>query len=575
MAQNDNSTFNDLVTEISKGEREQMLKNMKQGKTVEGMEPNDIADDAQKEKTEDLAAKIKSLSFFKRFIFWLTATFTNSTMEGVLNKSLMREIARSVDKVGPGLIDFKRRQLGPTFYEKLAELKKAAEFFAPYVAKYEGNNGTFYMVLGSLLAPELGDEIRSEADPYQYALNVTVTSDMKSLLVNKMEKAIDGISGTKKAEMYAAVRGVEWLRQFARLPFGRIISKFEVVVEGARGCDFAQVKSDFGELTKILSSYVPLTDESVQALYMVTKKKNLAVADNGEITSGEDEDSTNFINNAAAQNGIIKMFVRTVPILKIARLVFENSVYTPEAYGGGEGWFQKYRGQWKLLFERRWNNWERDSKKEKIKYKLKEYFAIVDFPLYPVRPWETQNVSKTFHYQLTLGFINYYFKNQFPQFNSALSTTSVEGDFAMRENRIEFSESLNIFIRVDDALELLARQLSAGGEYAQIFSSYEVKKSISSVDEARLNDTMTSIEKTVAQMIKNFGKACRSMKNLLGGIIGDNTTPYYGPVVNLAKLGGKENRVFKAMLVKANESIGHAYEFLQDIEPLDLSIEDL
>ena len=29
------------------------------------------------------------------------------------------------------------------------------------------------------------------------------------------------------------------------------------------------------------------------------------------------------------------------------------------------------------------------------------------------------------------------------------------------------------------------------------------------------------------------------------------------------------------MLVKANESIGHAYEFLQDIEPLDLSIEDL
>ena len=131
MAQTDNSTFNDLVTEISKGEREQMLKNMKQGKTVEGMEPNDIADDAQKEQTEDLAAKIKSLSFFKRFIFWLTATFTNSTMEGVLNKALMREIAKSVDKVGPGLIDFKRKQLGPTFYEKLAELKKAAEFLPP------------------------------------------------------------------------------------------------------------------------------------------------------------------------------------------------------------------------------------------------------------------------------------------------------------------------------------------------------------------------------------------------------------------------------------------------------------
>ncbi|MBQ2528645.1 MAG: hypothetical protein II547_00180, partial [Treponema sp.] len=551
----DNSTFNDLVTEISKGEREQMLRNMSHGKTLEGFEPANVMEDDSKEDIKSLSEKLKTLPFLKRLIYWLTATFTNTTMEGVLNKAIMKDIARSVDKIGPGLINYKRKQLGPTFYEKIAELKKAADFFAPYISRYEGNNGSFYLMLGSFVVPELGEEIQRESDPYQYALNVSVTPDMKSLLVSKMEKAVDGISSTKKAEMYAAVRGVEWLRQFVKLPFGRITSKFEVVVEGARGCDFAQVKADFGEFAKILSSYQPLTDESVQALYMLSKKKNVAISDRYDSTVDTDDEATVFMNNASSQNGIIKMFVRTVPIQKIAKLVFENSVYTPETYGGGEGWFQKYRAQWKLVFERWWNNWERDSKKEKIKYKLKEYFQVEDFPLYPVRPWEAANIGKVFHYQLTLGFINYYFKNQFTQFSSALSTTSVEGDFAMRENRIEFSESLNLLIRANDALELLARQLSAGGEYGQIFSTYEIKETITTVDDVRLDNMMTAIEHSVAQIIKDFGKACRSMKNLLGGIVGDKTTSYYGPVMNFAKLSGKNNRAYQNLMNKAAESI--------------------
>jgi len=150
-----------------------------------------------------------------------------------------------------------------------------------------------------MVVPELGEQIEKEADPYQYALNVNVTPDMKSILVNKMEKAIDGINSTKKAEMYAAVRGVEWLRQFVKLPFGRITSKFEIVAEGSRGCNFAQVKADFGEFVKILSSYVPLTDDSVQALYMITKKKTETTVDyeDGSVVEEDEDNSNPFIVN--------------------------------------------------------------------------------------------------------------------------------------------------------------------------------------------------------------------------------------------------------------------------------------
>lgn len=573
MSQSDNSTFNELVNEISRGEREQMLKSMNQGKSLEGYAPNNISEDASKNEERNLATELKNVSLLKKLVLWFIATFTSSTMEEVLNKFLIKDIARSVDKVGPGLVINKKKILGPAFYEKVSELKKAADFFAPYIGKYESNTGSYYMLLGSIVVPELSDEIQRESDPYQYALNVNVTNEMKNLLVSKMDMAIDDLSSGKKAEMYLAIRGVEWLRNFVKLPFGKITSKFEVQPDGSRGCGYAEVKNEFGEIARIMSNYIPLTDESVQALFMLNKNRGNSLGGYEDKSMDDEDDGSLFMDNAASQNAIIRMFNSTVPILNIARLVFENCSYIPDSYGGGEGWFQRFRAQWKLLFERRWNNWERDANKEKIKYKLNDFFMLDDFPLYPVRPWESVGIGKVFHYQLTLGFVNYYMKNQFYQFKQALTTIAVEGDFAMKDNRIEFSESLNTFTKVIENLELLASQLSASGEYGSAFASFEAKESLANVDEVRLDNIMGSIEKTVSQIIKDFGKTCRNMKNLLGGILGNKITPYYGPVVNFTKLGGKENRVFNALVNKASDSINQAYEFLQDVEPLDLSIE--
>ena len=61
MAQSDNSTFNDLVTEISKGEREQMLRNMSHGKTLEGFEPANVMEDDSKEDIKKLKVVAKEL----------------------------------------------------------------------------------------------------------------------------------------------------------------------------------------------------------------------------------------------------------------------------------------------------------------------------------------------------------------------------------------------------------------------------------------------------------------------------------------------------------------------------------
>ena len=569
MASNgNNTTFHELVTEISQDERERMLNKMKKGNTVEQGPSGPL--ESTNEQIEDLGTQLKRQPFFLQIWYWIMATFTSSTVEQVFNRALVNGMARDVERSSPGLINFKKRVLSTVFYEKLVQLKKAADFFEPYINRYEENPAAFYTLLGYLIVPEVGTEIAHSCDPYQYALKKNVTGEMKGFLIQKMDKTIDEMSNSKKSEMYAAVRGVEWIRQFVKLPLGRVISKFVSSQEGIRECPFAQVKTEFGEFTRILANYVPLTDEAVQALYLFFQKRNMVGFSND--MDSEKIDATEFVNNTSSFNGIVKMFVQTVPMYKLSKVVFENSVFMPDAYGGGESWFQKFRSQWKLMFERRWNNWECDCKKEKLKVKLMQYFHLSDFPLFPFRPWElVPGLTRPFHYGLTLGFIHSFFKNEFPLFNQALAVTSVEGDFAMKENRFEFSESLNLLLKIGDALDLLSGQLSAGGEYGQFFAKLENKDRITNTDEVKIDGNMTEIEEQVADMINDFGKACRSMKNLLGGILSEKITAYYGPLINLMKINGKENKAYRDKVGKAKFCIEHAYEMLQDIEPLDMA----
>ena len=64
------------------------------------------------------------------------------------------------------------------------------------------------------------------------------------------------------------------------------------------------------------------------------------------------------------------------------------------------------------------------------------------------------------------------------------------------------------------------------------------------------------------------------MRNLMSGILSEKITAYYGPLVNLMRLGGRDNKEFREKLSKAKFSIDHSYEILQEIEPLDLSIDE-
>ncbi|MBR0476739.1 MAG: hypothetical protein IJJ66_07975 [Treponema sp.] len=566
---NTNSTFDNLVVGISTSEREQMLNKMKKGRSVGQGQlngPDQASGDGDSES--DLNSQFKKQSFFRQIFLWLLATITNSSIDDVFNKFLVNQIAKGIEKEYPGLIDHKRKALIQGFYEKLVQLKKSADFFLPSIQAYEEDPESFYILLGYIIMPNVGVNIEKASDPYMYSFQKIITKEMRASLIAKMEAILDEIPMQKKNEVYACVRCVEWLKQFVKIPFGKMISRFYKSETNTKETLYAQIKADFPDFARVMCNYVPITDELIQTLYMFNEHRGLVSG--FESLDQVAQAGTDFVNSAAGEFSAIKTFAQTVPMYNLAKVVFENSLYFPEAYGGGEDWLIRYRAKWKSLFDQRWEQWNRDYKKEKIKEKIKGYFEMADFPMFPFRPWaKFANTSISFHYDLTIGFINGFMKNVYKLYLPPLDTAAVEGEFALRQNRLEYTDTFNLFSTVKDKLDVFANQLSAGGEFGLRFGSYDGVEHLGKIELQELASLMESVEDSAREIVNGFGKACRSMVDLIGGMLGEKVTPYYGPLTNIAKIAGHDNKKFRERLAQARNGIQHSYEVVQEMEPLD------
>lgn len=564
-----NSTFDSLVTGISTSEREKMLNKMQKGQTVGNGALGAMQQRNQDNEADgDLSSQLKKQSIFRQIFLWVMATITNSSIDDVFNKFLVSGIAKNIEKEAPGILDYKHKVLGQVFYDKLVQLKKAADFFAPALAAYEADSDSFYVLLGYIIMPSIGESIEKESDPYQYSFQKTITKEMRAALISKMDDVLESIPVQNKNEVYACVRCAEWLKQFVKIPFSRMINLFANSSENTKECLLAQMKAEFSDFARVMCNYVPITDELIQALFIFSGKKE-------KFTGFEALDDaamagTEYVNSAAGEFGVIKMFVQSVPVYDLAKVVFENSLYIPEAYGGGEDWLVRYKAKWKALFDVRWDEWNRDYKKEKLKVKILSYFGMSDFPLFPFRPWaKLASSSAPFQYELTMGFIYSFMKKVYKLYFNTLETAAVEGDFALRENRLEYTDTFNSFSVLNDNIDSFANSLSGGGEFGLQFGLYEVEDGLSQNDVQEIKVIMEDVEKEALDIINLFGKSCRSIIDLIGGMTGEQVTPYYGPLTNLAKIGGRENKQFRERLSQARSGIRHAYEIVKDLEPLD------
>lgn len=569
MQKDDNRTaFDRLVAGMTSEERSSMLEKINQdsASVVQFIE----TENQVPEKSLSLHLRFKEESFFYRFFLWLRGIIEKRSSEKIYNEDVIASMARRLNRDHPGIVNHRNGLLDTVFYEHLKALKSASDFFKPYFAIIDDSPGDFYVFLSSFVAPELSEKINSEADPFSLDYSAEPTNDTRAMLLKNLDNILKNIDAGSKRDMYTAVSSVNWLRQFTRLPYIHFTSQFTNLTGSNYTCPYRNAVNDYAAFAAVFTNILPVKSEVLEAMLMFSQKKDLT-------KNAQDKDIERtvkeFLSKTNQYFASIQSFISSVPILKTGKIINADYDWLPGNIEGVEAWFPNFRSHWRKIIDVRWGDWLRERKKKNLENYLKNDFGLSEFPVLTYRPWQALWMRVPFSCELTGGFMSWFSENAYDDMIQTLNEVMMEGVFVRNENRIEYSEGLNLFVQSVSQIRELTDRLAPEGEFGALFDEFATSRLRSFQVQNQIDSMMATTEGEIKDSVRKFSKGSRMMDKCLNGILSDEKDGVHDGLQNLGTIKGSQNRAWKDRLRKIWETLKKAQFYISELEPIDSTTE--
>lgn len=569
MQKDDNRTaFDRLVAGMTSEERSSMLEKINQDSVsvVQFVE----TENQVPEKSLSLHLRFKEESFFYRFFLWLRGVIEKRSSEKIYNEDVIASMARRLNRDHPGIVNHRNGVLDTVFYEHLKALKSAADFFKPYFAIIDDSPGDFYVFLSSFVAPELSEKINSEADPFSLDYSAEPTNDTRAMLLKNLDNILKNIDAGSKSDMYTAVSAVNWLRQFTRLPYIHFTSQFTNLTGSNYTCPYRNAVNDYAAFAAVFTNIIPVKSEVLEAMLMFSQKKDLT-------KNAQDKDIERtvkeFLSKTNQYFASIQSFISSVPILKTGKIINADYDWLPGNIEGVEAWFPNFRSHWRKIIDVRWGDWLRERKKKNLENYLKNDFGLSEFPVLTYRPWQALWMRVPFSCELTGGFMSWFSENAYDNMIQTLNEVMMEGVFVRNENRIEYSEGLNLFVQSVSQIRELTDRLAPEGEFGALFDEFATSRLRSFQVQNQIDSMMATTESEIKDSVRKFSKGSRMMDKCLNGILSDEKDGVHDGLQNLGTIKGSQNRAWKDRLRNIWETLKKAQFYISELEPIDSATE--
>lgn len=568
--------FDILASDISKKERKDILNRINPS-DIEIHIPSASEEAAklkEKQIKEEAALTRKGLinkfqheSIVKKMMVWVKSLLFNQSVEDIYNYSMVSSIAKKVEHDFPALINYRQRCLCGGAYRIFSSLSETQVYVKEVLGTIDENTGLFYFILGSIVMPDVVDEIKAATDPFnKYPLSKPMPADARNVLMNILDEKLNDITQDKRTKINICSQVFEWLRMFTKLPLEEILSRFNTGSEG-RTCLFLHMRTYFNSFAKLFASPISCPEEVFRSLFCINHE-NMDLWNFSYVPTGDEEEYQK-TNESLEHITVINSIIDNIPMKNLGKVVFENSLYVPEAFTPGDNWFQKYREQWRIVLDQRYRLWGKEFRKEEIKKKLKVFFNQAEFPLFPFHTWNRVDPVVHFKYDLSMGFLNFYVKHEYSKYAAIMNVITLEGDFSVKENRREFSDLVTLFNDLQDNCDGLAKHVSVGGEFGlEIMRLDSAVKSKAIVE--KIVHLIGDLEEICKEYVDSFEKGCVQFENILLAMLGEKSSAAYGSLTNLNKIMGHENREFRQTLERFSHSLKYAAEIIDEIKKIDV-----
>lgn len=564
MDTNKKSSFDKLVTGLTTDDRNAMLERINSSIT-ENVEFTEIRK-TPLEYELTLTQQLENESFLYRFLLWVRSFIKQKTKENIYNEDILIRVAKKISREHVGLINYKHKVLDSFFYERLRSLKDVSDYFKPYMLLVDENPGDFYVFLSSFVAPELVSLINETADPFTLSFGQQPTIEVKDGLMKKLDEILNYINEKTKANLYLSIVKVNWLNEFTKLPFIHFNSQFNNLSGKNFTCPYNRATYDYNMFASVLSNIDTISNEVLEAIFLYSRRKDLSDQNK---SSEIERDLQEFMSLSNQYLTLINDFLSNIPIVELGKVVTQDYNWEPGSISGVEAWFASFRSQWRKVIEVRWNDWEKERKKNQLEKNLLKDFNLKSFPVLKYRPWNLLWMHVPFACELTGGFLSWFALEKYTKIIDPLNCIMLDGIFIRSENKSEFTENLNLFSQCNNRMKNLITKLSPEGEYGMAFKEMVETKVRTINVQNQIEKIIMSTENEIREITKIFGKSCRAIERVFHGLFDDKKDGIHEGLQNLNTIKGSQNKEWKDHVYKVREIMKKCIFYISELEPID------
>lgn len=554
-------SFDRMVLDMSHAERMCLYDKLCASISAEDQTIASPLDPQENTSDLDIQTQMKSESVVVKFWLFLKSLFSGIDISHLYNDMVIGRIARQIEKTNPGLLLYKKGMVGGVFYEQVRSLKDVADFFKASIDLYEEDPGRFYVFLSSLVLPDYYSYIQREIDPFLLGDDKPPEPETRLSLIRRMEEVFQEITSAQRSSFYQTVINIDWLRQFVRLPFEKMLARFLPAAGGGYVAQLNLIRNDLAQFCRVLCNAKNVSTEVLQALCLFSSQSQIE-----QEKTDVDALTTEYVSRSINKIGVIKKFLRTIPIRKLACIAFKSATWTAAQPEGAEDWFIKYKAEWRKLFDARWAEWLKSKKRQIVEQKIFTMLRCMKLPELPYRPWEESWCELNFPKNQSMGFLYAFYDTIFDEISKMLKILVVDGDFKQRENRVEFVEAFNEFVHLATDVSAFVQKLSPTGEFGQFFENARTSEDHSIKMHSRLESALQSAYSEASGISMRFTKAVISITNVLMGVVSENRVGKYDSINNIAAIGGRQNQRFRQQLAEIHDTLNDAESCLKELE---------
>ncbi|MDR1950365.1 MAG: DUF5312 domain-containing protein [Spirochaetaceae bacterium] len=561
-----NGTFNRLALGLSLDERANLLDKLK-GQSSISRDP--LYEETAPVPSVDTEQQYTRLPWYYHLWYFILSFFYGKTPLRIYEDREVLKLSRIIEARSPGLYDGSRGLLLPEFYKELTKLKDGSRFF--YTAldmSVNRDKGSFYGFLGSLEMGTTHARLSVETDPGRIVENKEgiAEAELRRTAFNLMEEIMAGITEEERTAMYTNARSLYCLTQLGSFLFDRIIMAFspDASVSGM-ACSASVIWEPLSNLNNILFSLKEIPPMPLlESLFIFILQEHAGEAGfdiNAEIRSLLTKAETSIVS--------IREFNRQVPLTLITRCGSRNLSLSPRAISGGEDWFTVYREYWRRHIEAQFNEYMRERRHREITNALQYFFKGAE--LKPLDSAASDSNPNGFPFRGTLGLsflLTFYSAVFIPEINGFLRPILIDGEFYRRENRLEFTESYNEIIKLEDVIRKFDATISVTGDLGKRYFQARGEMSSLPIKRRKIQLATEEASEEAAEILERTTTALENMVNVLNGILKKDSGGKYETLINLAQIAGK-GPVFLTGLAETAEKLQKAHQILKDIDVME------